>query len=231
MPHVGTGVPTRTGGPVPWYLVATALLVHVLLVLSAGRLVTARLQAPPPEKIVTVHIIAEVPPPPVKVPEPANLPREPAPPQPASDARLDAPPVAPVDADGLTPAVRTYAQAALADPRSREVRLALPLLAVDERLVQLCNLEAMEQVRLSGIGLEPEAVVAYAMADLETGSYTLHARGAAFRVGRHWYNIAYKCTARADYRAVTDFAYKVGDEIPRSEWASHDLALDIGQGD
>ncbi len=225
MPYVGTGVPTRTVGPVRWYLVAAALFVHALLVLTAGRLVTARLQDPPPERIVTVHIIAQAPPPPVKVPDLANLPPETVPvtPQPAPDA--------PVDADGLTPAVRTYAQDALADPRSREVRLALPLLAVDERLVQLCNLEAMEQVRLSGAGLEPEAVVAYAMAELEMGRFTLHARGAAFRVGRHWYNIAYKCTARSDYRAVTDFAYKVGDEIPRSEWASHYLALDIGQGD
>jgi hypothetical protein len=135
------------------------------------------------------------------------------------------------DADGLTQASRTYASKVLADPRSANARAALPLLAVDERLIQLCNIEAMEQVRLAEAKLVPEAVVAYAMADMEMGRYTLFARGGAFRAGRHWYNIAYKCTAQPDFGGVTSFAFKVGEEIPENEWASHNLALDIGHLD
>ena len=43
-------------------------------------------------------------------------------------------------------ASRLYAAAALSEPGSRQAREALPTLREDERILQLCNLEAMEQV-------------------------------------------------------------------------------------
>lgn len=208
-----------------------SLLVHLLLFLAAAIWHPARRLPRPPERLVTVEIIA--------APQPPPLPELPAalPAVPPSVALPDTPPVAEPESapqpatQGMVQASRTYSARLLADPRNREAARALPQLAVDERLVQLCNIEAMEQVRLAGLGHVPEAVVAYAMADLKFGGRTLEADGGAFRSGRHWYNLKYKCSAAANYRDVVSFAYQVGEEIPESEWASHNLALDIGHLD
>lgn len=204
------------------YPIAGAVAVHLLALVLAGRLVPARLPPLPQEDVVTVEIVAQAPPP-ARPSVSASLPA-PALPEPSA-------PPAQTDADGLVQSSRTYSAQVLADPRSRKARQALPLLAADERLIQLCNIEAMEQVRLATTGLTPEAVVAYAMAEMEMGGYTLYARGGAFRAGQRWYNIAYRCTARPDYGGVISFAFKVGEEVPQTEWASHHLAPDIAHPD
>ncbi len=216
-------------GRVALWALLGSLLVHLMLFVAAIFLHPSRRLPRPPEQLVTVEIIA------APQPQQPALPAlaEPAPPQPL--ALPDTPPViapeAPPRTQGMVQASRTYSAKLLADPRNRAAARALPQLAVDERLVQLCNIEAMEQVRLANLGHVPEAVVAYAMADLKFGGRTLEADGGAFRSGRHWYNLKYKCSAAADYRDVVSFAYEVGEEIPESQWASHNLALDIGSLD
>ena len=218
------------------WAVLGSLLVHLMLFVAAIFLQPARRLPRPPERLVTVEIIAAPQPLPPLPAVPAALP-PPSFPDAPPDAPPDTPPVIAPEAppqprtQGMVEASRTHAAKLLADPRNREAARALPLLAVDERLVQLCNIEAMEQVRLARLGHVPEAVVAYAMADLKFGGRTLVAQGGAFRSGRRWYNLKYKCAAAADFRDVVSFAYEVGEEIPESEWASHNLALDIGHLD
>ena len=53
----------------------------------------------------------------------------------------------------------------LADPRSRQARADLATFASDERMVQLCNLEAMDQIRRWRADFQPEQVVPYATAE------------------------------------------------------------------
>ena len=80
-------------------------------------------------------------------------------------------------------ATRLLSASALADPRSREARAMLPTFNGTERMVQLCNLEAMEQVHAARPDLRPERIVAYALADLSIRGATIAADGAAFRSG------------------------------------------------
>ncbi len=119
----------------------------------------------------------------------------------------------------------------LNDPRSAKARKAMGELAPSERIVQLCNIEAMEQIHATNAILQPDFVVAYAMAEMKLGEYSLAAEGAAFRSKRRWYGITFRCTVSPDYQTVVSFAFKVGDAIPEAEWASHQLSVDDGPAD
>ncbi|MDW5314916.1 DUF930 domain-containing protein [Rhizobium sp. PL01] len=127
----------------------------------------------------------------------------------------------------------THLQSAkvLADPRSAKARKALGQLAPSERIVQLCNIEAMEQVHIRKAALKPDFLVAYAMADTELSGQKLKADGGAFRSKRRWYNIGFICEVTPDLKKVVSFAFAVGSEIPKGEWADHNLLADDGPAD
>jgi hypothetical protein len=52
---------------------------------------------------------------------------------------------------------------------------------------------------------------------------TIEAKDGAFRSKKKWYVLSYSCTAAPDHLSVTSFKYKIGDEIPEANWASHGL--------
>ena len=58
-----------------------------------------------------------------------------------------------------------FSASALADPHSKGAVAALGQLAAEERVIQLCNVETMEQVRRWKSDYRPDFVVAYATAD------------------------------------------------------------------
>ena len=102
---------------------------------------------------------------------------------------------------------------ALAEPRNREAREGLPKLAPTERMVQLCNLEALEQVATIRKDIWPETVTAYATQELAIDGHTIAADGAAFRVGDDWYGLRYRCTLSPDNKAVVAFDFLAGDRF------------------
>lgn len=116
---------------------------------------------------------------------------------------------------------KMLSQGALANPRSSAARRELRLLAADERAVQLCNIEAMEQVHAWKARLFPEAVVAYATKGLKIRGGSIVADGAAFYSASSWHRLRFECDVRDD--EVVSFAYSVGDLIPRSEWEAYSL--------
>lgn len=122
-------------------------------------------------------------------------------------------------------ATQLFSADALADPRSRKAREELHLLASGDRIIQLCNIEAMEQVHRWKVELRPDTLMAYAMAGVRLSDRSVEANGGAFRTGRQWYNIKFKCEVAADLEKVTAFEFLVGDEIPQDQWAAHDLTL------
>jgi len=134
-------------------------------------------------------------------------------------------------AKGMIHATRLYAAAALAEPGSRQAREVLPTLREDERILQLCNLEAIEQVGRWSADLEPEFVVAYAIADAEIANDRVRADGGAFRSRDHWYRIRFACAVSHDHDAIVDFAFSVGEEIPESQWEIFGLTADTGVDD
>ena len=106
----------------------------------------------------------------------------------------------------------------LADPRSRQARRDLATFADSERVVQLCNLEAMDQVQAWRSEFHPDRLVAYARADAKLAGETIEADGAAFRSGGNWYDIRFECQLSPDHAQVVAFRFEVGSPVPRKEW-------------
>lgn len=136
-----------------------------------------------------------------------------------------------LEASAMVQATHLQSAKVLADPRSAKARKALGQLAPSERIVQLCNIEAMEQVHLWKAALKPDFLVAYAMADTELSGQKLRADGGAFRSKRRWYTIGFTCEVTPDLTQVLSFAFAVGSEIPKSDWADHNLSADDGPAD
>lgn len=132
---------------------------------------------------------------------------------------------------GLIQANQLLSAKVLADPRSAKARKALQGLVPSERIVQLCNIEAMEQVHVWKAEFQPDFLVAYAMADTKLSGRRLQADGGAFRSKQRWYNIGFTCEVTADQKEVVSFAFRVGDVIPKSQWESHNLSVDDGPAD
>lgn len=125
----------------------------------------------------------------------------------------------------MTKATKLFSADVLADPRSRKARQELRALTASDRIIQLCNIEAMEQVRRWNRSFEPDFVMAYALAGVTLGEHAAEARGGAFRSGDHWYGIEFRCEVTPDLAKVAAFEFLVGDEIPRTQWAEYNLTV------
>ncbi len=209
-----------------------------LHLLALGLLIAwpvTRALSPVPPRSIAVEIVSEaqfaavagpkVPtpqPPPVPV-QPAAIPSEPADTAAAvaSSAETSATMTAPFPQ--TIHATTLYSATVLKEPANRQVRTTLPALAPDERIIQLCNIEALEQIRIARPKPFPDAIVAPAFADTTTTEATLVASGAAYRSGRTWFRAQYTCTVGADLESVTAFDFAIGPEIPEAEWDSHGL--------
>lgn len=211
-----------------------ALCFHLLL----GLLLAIRALSsftPPIETSVEVELVAPeaLTPPEAPPPLPAQLPApppaaeiaSPAPPTPIAPPpeRPVAPPIPPpAEPSAMITARTLHSEAVLANPRSRGAREALKTLEASERIEQLCNLEAMSQIHAWKAQFEPDRVVAFAMAGTKLTKSTLEAEGAAFRSRKQWYGLRFRCEMAANGK-VAGFQFHVGEAIPRSEWAAHDL--------
>lgn len=186
---------------------------------------------PAPEDSIEVELVTPQQAEPVaeqRQPEPVPVAPKPSPPEITAAAPLtppqprpDAPPV--IAAPVMIRARRTLSGKILAEPRSRQAREALTQLDASERIEQLCNLEAMSQIQAWKADFQPDRVVAYAMADTRLSAGMLQADGAAFRSKRQWYRLRFRCETTPDRSKVAGFEFLVGDAVPRSEWAAHNL--------
>ena len=231
--------PARTKSP--RHAIVLSLALHVALLAVAVLLIQPQTIRKTPERRVDVEMIdtrefevAFAPPAPV-LPQPAMAvpsgpPNIPAPdlPRPDAPASLRAPrPAVPAGLalreDGMFVAKRFLSAKALDDPRSADAKAALPMMHSDERLLQLCNIEALEQVAALDDTFRPDLIVSYAMDDVRVGAAAAKAPGAAVRNGGHWFNLAFECTVTPDLEQVAAFAFRLGDEIPEEDWESHNL--------
>ncbi len=211
----------------PWGIPASflfhgLLVVALLLSPAAPRLMHA------PDVSVAVDILTPqqfhaavdpkaepVAPPPVAAPAPA-----------APESRALPPatqPIAPKAPSGMIVAKTMLSEKTLADPRSGQARRELATFADGERVVQLCNLEAMDQVEAWRRDFQPDRVVAYARSDAKMTGDTIVADGAAFRSRQKWYDIKFKCEVAPDHAKVVAFEFQVGDPVPRDKWEELNL--------
>jgi len=206
-----------------------ALCFHLLL----GLLLAIRALSsftPPIETSVEVELVAPealtppasaqapVPPPAAEIASPPQAAPIPAP----SEKPVIPPPPSPAEPPAMITARTLHSESVLANPRSRGAREALKTLEASERIEQLCNLEAMSQIHAWKAEFEPDRVVAFAMAGTKLTKSTLEAEGAAFRSRKQWYGLRFRCEMAANGK-VAGFQFRVGEAIPRSEWAAHDL--------
>ena len=112
---------------------------------------------------------------------------------------------------------------ALAKTNHKSIEDQLMKLDPQTRAEQRCN------SRVSGItnrehkGFNTDEVVAYAFADSELKGTVVSAPGAALRSHGRWYHVSYVCKVSPDGLNVESFEYKLGDEVPRAQWAEHYL--------
>lgn len=207
---------------------ATSLLLHGGLIALLLLLSPLRQLVVPPPRPVTVEIVtqAQVDALAAPTPAPAQL-TAPAADEAAAPTAPSAGAAAPTAPSstiiGVHIATDFYAGSILKEPSMQKIRAALETFAPSERLVQLCNIEGLEQIRRGAPSYDPDTLVSYAMADTLSAGLTLSAPGGAFRSRRRWYGVAFKCTVAADLQSVTAFEFKLGKPIPESEWEAHNL--------
>jgi Domain of Unknown Function (DUF930) len=196
-----------------WSLAASVLL-HALLAAAIVQWWTA---APPPpiEENIPVNLLT---------PDEFEALTRPA----DQPARLEPPaPTVPDTSQALTHAATILSGRALAEPRNRKARDALPHLNPTERMVQLCNIEALEQVARVRRDFSPETISAYATKDLAIGPDTVEADGAAIRSGDDWYSLRYRCRLSAGHNEVVACDFLSGDQLTAAR--VEELGLPIGQ--
>ncbi|WP_244562464.1 DUF930 domain-containing protein [Ensifer aridi] len=224
------------GKTIRWGLLA-ALTLHVIVGISLLRLPILRPLATPREDAIPVELLF---PERQNAMNPSAAPKErdgsvnPQTTQPDTEgAEREPEPLRPAPAETGAPirATELFSAKTLADPRSKGAREALRQLAAGERIIQLCNIEAMEQVHRWNGAFQPDFLVAYAMADPVLSGHVLRVDGGAFRSRRNWYNISFRCEVAPDATTVAAFEFSVGKEIPRNEWEVHALSVDDGATD
>lgn len=83
----------------------------------------------------------------------------------------------------------------------------------------LCVSELREQLRNASPPYFPDLLPSYPLKD----GAVLEVPDAAFRVRGQWFNLSFRCNVDADVTKVVSFALRVGEPIPRSQWASRGL--------
>ena len=112
------------------------------------------------------------------------------------------------------------AQVFAADARfERELKMLEPT----ERLEQLCDYTALNTIKKDTREYRPDRAVASAREEPRVRGHSIQANGAAFRSRKKWYSLSYSCTADAEHMHVLSFKYKIGAEIPESQWAAFNL--------
>lgn len=120
----------------------------------------------------------------------------------------------------LKDAQELYSKDALSDPR---VKQAIGRLPPKRRIVQLCTIEALEQIRRQRLDAFPDMLVPFGPSGGFVSADGMSANGGAFRSRAKWYAVDFKCEVDAETTSVVSFSYAIGKVIPKSEWAARQL--------
>jgi len=202
-----------------WGVIASAGLHAMVLALLPLMVLSRPIPPPLPPRPVDVELISAAELAPSPTPEAPVLAAPPI--TPAAEPAETAPPP---PASGPIEATQFFASKILT--QDKRLAAALPTLGRDERVIQLCNIEALEQIKSAKPEFAPDTLVAYAFGNMTVAVGILTAPGGAFRSRRKWWNVGLKCAVAADYSAVTAFEFTLGDEVPEAEWDAHFLTAE-----
>ncbi|GAB2183869.1 DUF930 domain-containing protein [Roseibium sp. LAB1] len=116
---------------------------------------------------------------------------------------------------GMIAARELYSRDILDDPQART---AMRGMSEGQRLNLLCMTELREQIA-SVSALPPELLPSFR----PRGGNVLQPRIAAFRSLGRWFDVAFRCETDAGVTRVERFSFKIGNEIPRSQWLQRGL--------
>ena len=106
-----------------------------------------------------------------------------------------------------------------------DTRLKAGLLKLDPetRLEQRCDAEALDRITRDSKDYKADRIVAYAFKTPQMSVDSIKSPGAAFRSRGEWYRLKFKCVTASDHMEVLQFRYRIGDRIPKDDWAKYDL--------
>ena len=123
----------------------------------------------------------------------------------------------------LVEATTLYTAHALASRLGKATLADLDLTDPQERIIQLCNYEAIEQVRREHPKLRADFALAEARSAPTLSGLSVTAQGAAIQGGGRWYDLSFRCEVAADLAGVAAFAFALGDAISAPERERLDL--------
>ncbi|RRI03944.1 DUF930 domain-containing protein [Mesorhizobium tamadayense] len=103
------------------------------------------------------------------------------------------------------------------------LRAGLLKLDPETRLEQRCDAEVLDRISHDDHKFKADRVVAYAFATPQMSADAIKSPGAAFRSKGQWYRLKFKCQTAPDHMQVLQFRYKIGDEIPETDWSKYNL--------
>lgn len=103
------------------------------------------------------------------------------------------------------------------------LRAGLLKLDPQTRLEQRCDAEVLDRITRDDHKYKADRVVAYAFATPEMHTDAITSPGAAFRSKGQWYRLKFKCRTAPDHMQVLDLRYRIGEEIPQTDWSKYNL--------
>jgi hypothetical protein len=91
---------------------------------------------------------------------------------------------------------------------------AMGTLTRGQRGSELCATELREQLRNAEPPWWPDLLPAYKLGD----GTRIEVRDGAFHASGQWYELSFRCDVDPDATVVLDFAFSVGEAIPREQW-------------
>jgi hypothetical protein len=124
------------------------------------------------------------------------------------------------DKAALAAAEALYSGQTLSNPH---VQQALGKLPPRDRIIQICSIEALEQIRHQRPGTFPDV---FAPGDGRTTDTSFVVDNGAFRTRGTWISMRFECTVELTKMAVTQFRYLIGGAIPRDQWTVRQFPVD-----
>jgi hypothetical protein len=115
------------------------------------------------------------------------------------------------------------ASVSLAQAGKSRVDRSLQHLDPMTRMEQICAIETMARVNRDKNPFHPDRAVIYAISKPRLSGNTVEGDGGAFRSGGKWYQYSFVCRTTPDHMRVSDFSYKIGQQIPETKWDEYGL--------
>jgi hypothetical protein len=110
--------------------------------------------------------------------------------------------------------VACFASAATAGSVEQWLRKLDP----EERARQTCMLKGLKEVQRNVRLASADRMQSSIFSSASLQGDLLVANGGAVRVKGRWYALSFKCQLTSDRMAANNFAFKLGDEIPKQKW-------------